>query len=159
MPGTVVDASVVAAWAFGEPRAGEAALVVQRPDCYAPSLLAHELASIARTKAVRGPDKVNEIIRSLNATLGLQIHWRTVDYAAVVRLAIETGLSVYDASYLLIARELRIGLATFDDRRLRVAKDSHRSPAWGLASAAVDPLFLRCGISIRSTPPSSSRCR
>ena len=47
MPGKVADASVVAAMAFEEPNASEAAALVEGSDLTAPTILHHELASVA----------------------------------------------------------------------------------------------------------------
>ena len=52
--------------------------------------------------------------------LGMDFIWQDVPFEAVMQLAIETGLSAYDASYLQLAMDLRTPLATFD-RRLREA--------------------------------------
>ena len=47
MPAKVVDASVLAAMAFGEPLADEAARLLSGADVYAPDLLPYELTSVA----------------------------------------------------------------------------------------------------------------
>lgn len=52
MPAKVVDASVIAAWCFREPRAPEAMGILRDSDLHAPILLAYELTSIARRKAI-----------------------------------------------------------------------------------------------------------
>jgi len=52
----------------------------------------------------------------------LQIYRYRVDLEATVLLAEETGLSVYDASYLWLARTLRADLMTLDRRLASVAK-------------------------------------
>ena len=51
MPAKVVDASVLAAVAFGEPRTDEAAALLLGADLYAPDLLPYEMASIALKKS------------------------------------------------------------------------------------------------------------
>ncbi len=47
---------------------------------------------------------------------------RVVDHAAVTELALDTGLTTYDASYLHLALSLGVPLITFDDRLARVAR-------------------------------------
>ena len=42
--------------------------------------------------------------------------------SAIVQLALETGLSTYDASYLWLARRLGAPLVTFDERLRRAAE-------------------------------------
>ena len=72
MPATrIADASVIAAFAFGEPRANEAALLLRGMDLSAPPLLAYELTNIAQTKARQHPERIAEIEQSLNDALGM----------------------------------------------------------------------------------------
>ena len=54
MPGKVADASVMAAIAFGEPRADEAGALLDGSDIFAPTLLAYELTNVAMMKARAG---------------------------------------------------------------------------------------------------------
>ncbi len=61
MPGRVVDASVVAAMAFEEPNAREAASLVEGYDLSAPTVLHYELASVALKKARRYPSQRDAI--------------------------------------------------------------------------------------------------
>ena len=118
----VVDASVAAAVAFTEPRAREAALLLEGLRLFAPRLLAYELASIARTKIRQNPGRQSMILKRLTETLDAGIHWVDVDYLRVVELALETGLSTYDASYLYVARSIGAGLVTFDQRLAAAAR-------------------------------------
>ncbi len=116
MPARVADASVVAAIAFEEPRAREAASLLDGMEISAPSLLAYELTNVARTKARQHPEQIVEIEQSLYDALDLKIKWVEVDHSRVLQLALEKGLSAYDASYLYVARLLDAPLVTFDQR-------------------------------------------
>jgi predicted nucleic acid-binding protein len=116
MPAKVADASVIAAIAFGEPRADEAEAELDGSDISAPTLLAYELTSVAVKKARLHPDRADPIERALLASMRLDIQWVEVDHGAALRLALDTGLTAYDASYLYLARALRMPLATFDER-------------------------------------------
>ena len=120
MPGKVADASVMAAIAFGEPRADEAGALLDGSDIFAPTLLAYELTNVAMKKARAYPDRADAIERALSVSLRLNIRWAEVDHEAVLRLALDTGLTVYDASYIYVAQALRVPLATFDGRMRRV---------------------------------------
>jgi len=121
MPARVVDASVLAAWCFREPRASEALGFLQGSDLYAPVLLAYELTSIARRKATVHPQKLSVLAEALQTALALPIHWIEVDHAAVLRLALGVNLTTYDSSYLYLARALGASLATFDQRLAQAA--------------------------------------
>ncbi|MCI0438323.1 MAG: type II toxin-antitoxin system VapC family toxin [Chloroflexi bacterium] len=112
----VADASVIAAMAFGEPEAHEARSLLDGADLYEPALLSYELTSIARTKSRRYPDQTEQIVRFLNVALATRVNWVEVNHVEVLRIALETGLSTYDASYLYVARTHGIPLVTFDER-------------------------------------------
>ncbi|GIX47916.1 MAG: hypothetical protein KatS3mg131_2127 [Candidatus Tectimicrobiota bacterium] len=124
MPARVVDASLLGAVAFQEPRSAEAVALLEGMELYAPTLLAYELASIARKKALRYPAFARELLEALADALALDIRWMEVDHRGVVALSLATGLSTYDASYLYLARALGIPLVTFDQVLQRVPQES-----------------------------------
>ena len=114
MAGRVADASVLAAIIFEEPRADEADALLGEHDLYGPTILAYELASIARKKALANPALADRISGALRVGLGWDLRWREVDLVDVLVLALQTGLTTYDASYLYLARLLGAPLVTFD---------------------------------------------
>ena len=116
MPGKVADASVLGALVFGEARAEEAAALLAEEPLYEPTLLAYELASIARKKIFQNPGLHTSIIEALGRALTADMNWADVDYMETLNLAVESGLTTYDASYLYVAQSLEIGLLTFDDQ-------------------------------------------
>ena len=120
MPVKVADASVLAAVAFGEPQADEAVELLGGAVLHEPTLLAYELASVAHKKALRYPDRVDAIAAALALALALEIQWHEVDHRAVLGLALEKGLTTYDATYLYVARSVGAPLVTFDEK-LRAA--------------------------------------
>ena len=116
MPGSVADASVLAAMFFLEPRRAEAAGLLSEATLYEPPLLAFEMASVARKKIRQQPGLSDGLLRALRTALAADIQWIDLDQVEVVRLALQTGLTTYDASYLYLARSLRVPLLTFDER-------------------------------------------
>jgi predicted nucleic acid-binding protein len=122
MPVRVVDASVLAAVVFQEPRFAEAVALLEGADLHAPTLLAYELTSVARKKALIYPALIREIAAGLEDALQADIQWAEVDHNAVLDLALTTGLTTYDATYLSLARSLDAPLATFDEA-LRMAAE------------------------------------
>ena len=92
----VVDASVLGALLFGEPRAQDAFSLLQGAELYAPTLLRYELTSIARKKSLRYPRQREGLIAALRLGLSLDLHQVEVDHEAALRLALETGLTTYD---------------------------------------------------------------
>ncbi len=122
MPARVADASVMAAIAFRESRAHEARALLAGSVIVAPILLGYELANVARTKCLKDPLKADDIELSLVDALNMDIQWHDVDHAAAFRLALETGVSTYDASYLYLSRALGAPLVTFDAKLLAVLR-------------------------------------
>ena len=115
MPAKVADASVIAAIAFEEPRADEAEALLEGADLSAPTLLAYELTSVARQKAQQYPHQLDAIEQALLGALRLDIQWVEVNHLEVLRIAVERGLTIYDASYLYVAWMLDMPLLTFDE--------------------------------------------
>jgi len=116
MPGKVVDASVLAAFAFQEPQAREAASLLKGFRLFAPTLLPYELASISRKKSALYPDKRTIIMEALDICLNMDITLAEPEYRELSALSLETGLTVYDSAYLWLARSLSLELITFDKR-------------------------------------------
>ena len=123
MPAKVVDASVVAAWCFREPRSEEALSLLSGAELYAPVLLAYELTSVARRKAITYPGKTDLIEKALLTALSLPIQWSDVQHLAVMRMAATANITTYDASYLYLARKIGAPLLTFDNELERVSRD------------------------------------
>ena len=121
----VVDASALAAVMFGEPEGDQVAGRLEGAALFAPTLLAFELASVARKKARLHPARAVEILRALSKALDPRrgIEWRAVDHGDVALLALETGLSTYDATYLWLAGGLGADLVTLDATLAAAARD------------------------------------
>ncbi len=121
MKAKVADASVIAALAFGEPRADEAVALLRGAVLYEPLLLPFELVSVARKKCLAHPERAAAIRAALELALVLDVRWVEVDFPAVLQMSLDTGLTAYDAAYLYVARALRAPLITFDERLARAA--------------------------------------
>jgi predicted nucleic acid-binding protein len=122
MPAKVVDASVIAALAFLEPRADEARELLRAATLFAPEILPYELAGAALKKS-RGLDSGGIDARSrLRDALSLGVQLIHITPLVVFELALEAGLSVYDAAYLHAAVQLKCPLVTFDAKLERQAR-------------------------------------
>jgi predicted nucleic acid-binding protein len=119
----VVDASALGAIAFGEPEGPALAAHLEGEALLAPALIDFELMNVAVTKARRRPDLVDEILLSLVAALALPIARVTVPGPDVFALAMATGLTAYDASYLWLARSRDAELVTLDRALVRLTKE------------------------------------
>jgi predicted nucleic acid-binding protein len=114
----VIDASALAAIVFDEPGSERLARRLEGETVFAPTLLKFELANVAWKKIRHGAREVPAILQTLLKVLGPRggITWMDVDHADVALVAIETGLSSYDASYLWLAGSLGAELVTLDAR-------------------------------------------
>jgi predicted nucleic acid-binding protein len=110
----VVDASAAAALLFGEPEAEAIAGRLGDARLVAPRLLAFELANVCLVKCRRHPDQREALLAGHRLLSRLGVEEIEVDHDVVVRLALETGLTAYDASYLWLARHLVAELVTLD---------------------------------------------
>lgn len=121
MPVKVLDASAVGALVFAEPGAEDLAAQIEGASLIAPRLLAHELDNICVRKTKARPGERERLFeaRALADRMGIAL--LDVQHADVVRLAIETALTGYDAAYLWLAIEHRAALVTLDAKLARAS--------------------------------------
>jgi predicted nucleic acid-binding protein len=120
----VVDASALGAIAFGEPEGPTLAAHLAGETLLAPALIDFELMNLAVTKVRRRPDLVDKILLSLTAALTVPIARIQVPGPDVFALAMATGLTAYDASYLWLARSRDAELVTLDRALIRLTKEA-----------------------------------
>lgn len=124
MPGKVVDASAVAAFLFVEPEADEVARQLEGFELTAPSLLPYEIASVARKKIARHPDFSERVLAALERLDDLGVILVDIPPADALRVAVDTGLSTCDASYLSLSRSTGSPLLTLDEKLQRAARST-----------------------------------
>jgi predicted nucleic acid-binding protein len=122
----VLDASIAACWAFGDesrPRADLALDLIRKEEARVPSLWWFELRNILIVNERRR--RISEADSSLFLR-ELSRLWVTIDRsfeeAGVMALARKHGLTVYDASYLELARRDSLPLATLDTDLIHAAR-------------------------------------
>lgn len=120
-PALVVDASVAVKW-FNPEEGHERALALRdrhvsgRVRLVAPSLLVWEVGNALRYSGELG---ASDVKRALEALLDLQVALEGPDTSWLedaVDLAFEAGLTLYDASYLGLARHLGTSVVTADEK-------------------------------------------
>jgi predicted nucleic acid-binding protein len=122
-PALVVDCSVLAAVLFEEASRDEALARLSGRTLHAPTLIDHEIASVALKKHAQGwPADSISLALADYAEQALELH--RSDVAAQCELAHRYGLSAYDAAYLWLAADMKAPLATFD-RKLGEAAQRH----------------------------------
>lgn len=112
----IVDASAVAAVLFGESGSDGVLERVANSKLVAPRLLVFELANVAWKKASRVPAQREAILEALGMFGALEIELVDIEPAAAARLAIDLGITAYDASYAWLSRQLKAPLITLDER-------------------------------------------
>jgi predicted nucleic acid-binding protein len=121
----VVDASAIAAVLFQEADGDTVQAHVQDDTLIAPHLIDYELMNVGLVKIRRGIGNELLIRSMLSKVPFLRIRRVSVSTDAIIPLALQTGLSGYDAAYLWLARSLDVELVTLDrklasaDRLLR----------------------------------------
>jgi predicted nucleic acid-binding protein len=122
-PALVVDCSVVSSAIFNEEARLQAIQLMSGKTLHAPSLLDHEIVSVALRKSRMGwpAHAVSDALADF-AVQDIEIH--STQAHAQYELASEYGLSAYDAAYLWLAAALKAPLATFD-RKLAAAARLH----------------------------------
>ena len=118
----VVDASALAAVAFGEAEAPAVSSQLAEEALHAPSLLDLELANAACSRSRRHEADRARVLDGLVKVLMLPIERHPVDALSVLALALESGLTAYDAAYLWLARDLGAPLVTLDKQLNTAAK-------------------------------------
>lgn len=120
----IVDASVVLQWLVQQPSGPWLALLAEHREgtepLAAPELIHYEIANVLIRKL---PLSVDEALDAWDRLLALDIETYTLgaeQYSDSMRLARDEKLTVYDASYLALARVLRAKLVTAD-RQLAAA--------------------------------------
>ncbi len=121
----VVDTNVMVYLLTGAGPGAEAARLLRRdPEWASPPILLGELrnvlAGLLRQGRVEGSDAV-AICEDAEAILGDRL--ASVPIAPVLRTAGESGLSAYDAEFVVLARTLGVPLMTADQAILEGAPD------------------------------------
>ena len=112
LPPIVVDCSLLAAILFNEPSRDEALEVLVGKSLHAPSLIDHEIISVAVKKTEANAR--DAVVKGLNSFRKLRLDRHSIDHQSQFELAIKQKLSAYDAAYLQLAVTLNAPLATYD---------------------------------------------
>jgi len=123
MANIVVDASILAAIVYQEPDADDAWGRIDPHALHAPHLVQYEMVSVAWKKSRRHPALRELIEDQWQSFHDLDIEYHEIDPTAVLHLALDTGLTTYDAAYLWLAESLECELATLDHQLEAVATD------------------------------------
>lgn len=125
----VVDASVVASWAFpdeNEPAAQAAFRLLASQKAIAPALFWFELRNVLLVGERRRRIVPAQTARFLKFVAVLPIETdREPDESAVMSLARTHKLTVYDTAYLELAQRKALPLATLDTALVKAARAEH----------------------------------
>jgi predicted nucleic acid-binding protein len=115
----VVDASAVVALLFNETTRESVVARLRGASLHAPALLRFEVANACLKKMRAAPSEREALLEALSLLDALSIELQNIDVTQTIVLAERTALTVYDASYLWLARALGVELVTLDDRLAR----------------------------------------
>lgn len=113
-PRLVVDASVLATAVFAEASLDHAVAWMRGRALCAPHLVDYELANVALNKIRRRSITDAAATSALDALASLDMERHAIVPGDVLALAVQYGLTAYDAAYLWLAGNLQAPLATFD---------------------------------------------
>jgi predicted nucleic acid-binding protein len=119
----VVDASAVVALLFNELTREEVVPRLRGAALHAPNLIGFEVANACLKKIRAAPAERQALLEAFSLLNALSISLETVNLDAAIILAERTKLSLYDASYLWLARALNAELVTLDDKLARADED------------------------------------
>ena len=127
MADKVVDASAVVALLFNELTRDEIVPRLREATLHAPTLIGYEVANACLKKIRAAPAERQALLEAFSLLDALPISLVTVDLDAAIVLAKRTKLSLYDASYLWLARALDAELVTLDGRLARADEELGRA--------------------------------
>jgi len=119
MPVSVVDASALAALAFGESEAPEIAEMLESQTLVAPALVVYEVGNACWKKCRRDPASAAVLSKAFADMLKLEIGLFAIEPAEVLGVAQKHGVTFYDAAYLWLTDRLKARLVTLDGRLQR----------------------------------------
>jgi predicted nucleic acid-binding protein len=119
----VVDASYILSFLFPDEN-----FIDEIPGkMFAPQLLDYEIANALRSAVIRKRISQELAIKLLEEYQTFPITKKTVDFSKVLELSIKSQISTYDASYLVLAKDLDLELLTFDTQLKKIAAQKHAS--------------------------------
>jgi predicted nucleic acid-binding protein len=122
----VVDASAIVALLFNELTRETVVGQLRGASLHAPSLIEFEVASACLKKIRATPGERLALLAAFALLPELSITPETIDAGEAIALAEQAKLSLYDASYLWLARALNAELVTLDDELSRTDKATRR---------------------------------
>jgi predicted nucleic acid-binding protein len=118
----VVDASALGAIAFDDEKAGQVVARLKGEVLHAPWLFHLEMTNATLSRCRRTPALAERFVAGLTRVLNMPIEVHAVDPLAVFALAVDTGLTAYDAAYLWLSRELNAPLVSLDRELVAAAR-------------------------------------
>jgi predicted nucleic acid-binding protein len=115
----VVDASAIVALLFNETTRDAVVARLRGASLHAPALLRFEVANACLKKIRAAPSEREALLQAFSLIDAVAIGWHNIDLEQALLLAERTALSVYDASYLWLARAIAAELVTLDDKLAR----------------------------------------
>ena len=118
----VFDASAMAALLFGEAEGEQVAESLGDSVLAAPALIQYEIGSVCLKKCRIEPASVDALQAAYGVMGEMGVRLHDPDPLAVLRLALQRGLTYYDASYVWLAESLDVPLVSLDRKVLQAMR-------------------------------------
>lgn len=119
----VVDASAMTEMLLDTPPGRRVAALVGEEPIFAPQLMLAEVGAVLQTWIRRRSLDPARAHAALADLADLKIHWHDLPSLIDDAWALQGNLSLYDALYIVLARELSCTLITCNPRLARIAPD------------------------------------
>ena len=114
----------MAAILFGEPESERVVDWISGDPLVAPTLISYEVANTCWKKLLRHPAQKRQLMTAYGLFPKMAVQPWSVALGDAILLAESERLTVYDASYLWLARRLGIELVTLDQELLAASRRS-----------------------------------
>ena len=126
----IIDASVVIKWFIEEEDSIKAILLKNehiqgKTILIAPDLLIYEVANVLMISKIFTPSEIKKCLQDLYE-LEIDLITPSIDIIlTATELAIDKGISIYDASYIALAKELDAKFITADEKLATALNEPH----------------------------------
>lgn len=122
----VVDASAWLAWLLPDEKVPDSLISYfdlfgeEKAKFMAPTLLKYEFANALKSNFLRKRIGKVKAVKILMKLLALDIEYVNIDFKNALNIAIKEKISFYDASYVSLAKELKLQLLSLDKKLFEI---------------------------------------
>jgi len=91
-------------------------------EIYAPTILIYEVANSLRSAIVSNRVSKKVAKRTLREFLNLTIIYKEIDFEKALKESLKSRLSIYDASYLVLSKQINAPIVSLDKKLIKLSK-------------------------------------